>query len=51
MVDAFSSRYDQALEKFIKHLKVLQKYVNQPWRDFTSCQLCIKQCYRLKASE
>ena len=51
MVDAFSGRYDDALEKFIKHLRLLQKYVNQPWRDFTSCQLCIKQCYRLKASQ
>ena len=51
MGDAFAGRYDEAAGKFADHLVLMQKFLCQPWREFTSCQVCLKQCYRLLPSQ
>ncbi|KAK2147238.1 hypothetical protein LSH36_562g00036 [Paralvinella palmiformis] len=51
MGDAFAGRYGEAAGKYADHLVLMQKYLSQPWREFTSCQVCLKQCYRLLASQ
>lgn len=32
------------------HLRLLEKLVCRPWRDFNNCQEAIKQCYSIMAN-
>lgn len=51
MNDAMSGHSDEALPDFVQHLLLLQRYIRQPWRDLCSCQLAIRQCFRLQANK
>lgn len=35
------------LSVFISHLRLLEKLVCRPWKDYNNCQEAIKQCYSI----
>ena len=41
------NRYIPTLEF---HLKLMDRFLCRPWRDYNDCQEALKQCYAVKAS-
>lgn len=38
---------DSTLPVFLSHLRLLEKMVCRPWKDYNNCQEAIKQCYNV----
>ena len=47
---AMAGDYLSALPALQDHLSLLQRLIVPPWREFFSCQVTIKQCYRMMAN-
>ncbi|ELT95020.1 hypothetical protein CAPTEDRAFT_183922 [Capitella teleta] len=47
MAEAMGGRIENALPELMEHLDLQQRYIDQPWRDFTACQVAIKHCFQI----
>ncbi len=47
MVEALNGEYEKALPVLKQHLTKVQQSICRPWRDFSSVQAALKQCYRM----
>ncbi|ESO03783.1 hypothetical protein HELRODRAFT_191958 [Helobdella robusta] len=49
--EAMSGNHGYALPCLVGHLRLLHRYLRQPWPDLVACQEAVKMCYRLQAAE
>jgi hypothetical protein len=51
MGEALSGHIENALPGLVNHMTLQQKYIDQPWRDFTACQVAITHCFQILANK
>lgn len=50
MAEAMHGKYEEGLVYIKKHLALMQRFLQQPWKDFTSAHVAVRNCYKLMAN-